>query len=33
VEGDDEHGTSLGTWRGAAAVEVSIGEASVGVLR
>lgn len=30
---DDEHGTSLGAWRGAAAVEVSIGESSVGVLR
>jgi diacylglycerol kinase family enzyme len=30
---DDEHGTELGRWKGRAAIDVSIRESSVGVLR
>lgn len=30
---DDEHGAELGSWRGRAEVEVTLGEGSVGVLR
>jgi diacylglycerol kinase (ATP) len=30
---DDEHGAALGRWEGQAAIDVSVGEVSVGVLR